>query len=91
MRDLLLIILFMLLYSCQLPNVKTQELKQLEERITRLEERVDSLTKITSASADSLQRMGATLPTNHCAALTKKGTPCRRKAGSSGYCWQHKK
>ena len=25
-----------------------------------------------------------------CAAVTKKGTQCSRKAVSSGYCWQHK-
>lgn len=26
-----------------------------------------------------------------CAALTKKGSQCSRKAGSNGYCWQHNK
>lgn len=90
MRNLLLIIVVSFLYSCQL-HTKTPEVKQLEERITRLEQMVDSITKVSNATTDSLQRMGATLSPNYCAALTKKGTPCKRKAGSNGYCWQHKK
>jgi hypothetical protein len=91
MRQSLLIIAVFLLYSCQLPNAKTQELKQLNERVTRLEQTVDSLIKVRRTDKDSLSRMGSILPTNQCAALTKKGTPCKRKATTNGYCWQHRK
>ena len=27
--------------------------------------------------------------TTQCKAITKKGTRCKRNAGSGGYCWQH--
>lgn len=27
--------------------------------------------------------------TKKCEGLTKKGTPCKKAAGSNGYCWQH--
>lgn len=29
--------------------------------------------------------------TGQCKALTKKGSRCKRRGGSNGYCWQHGK
>ncbi|BAV07063.1 DUF5763 domain-containing protein [Filimonas lacunae] len=29
------------------------------------------------------------IPFSQCKATTKKGTQCSRRAGASGYCWQH--
>ncbi|WP_394367092.1 DUF5763 domain-containing protein [Pseudobacter ginsenosidimutans] len=50
---------------------------------------MDSLTQATNTSPGGINNMGALWQTNYCAAMTKKGTPCRRKAKSNGYCWQH--
>lgn len=91
MRNILLLILVSLLYSCHHVNTNAQELKQMNERITRLENKLDSLTHATNTSPGSIKNMGAIWQTNHCAAITKKGTQCKRKAKSNGYCWQHGK
>lgn len=91
MRYILLIILVFLLYSCHTPNTKAHELKQLNERITRLEQKVDSLTRGPNTAPEGMNNLNPILQSDHCAAITNKGTPCKRKAKSNGYCWQHKK
>lgn len=89
MRNILLVILVSLLYSCHNINTNAHELKQLNERITHLEKRMDSLTQATNTSPGGINNMRALWQTNHCAAITKKGTQCKRKSKSNGYCWQH--
>ncbi len=83
MRNIFLIILVSLLYSCYDSNTKVQELKELNDRVRYLEQKMDSLTHIKSTG------MGIIGLTSRCAGITKKGTSCRSKAKSNGYCWQH--
>lgn len=91
MNNILLIILVFFLHSCHNSNAKPLELKQLNERITRLEQKMDSLTRGPNTGSEGMNNMSPTWQSDHCAAITKKGTPCRRKAGSNGYCWQHER
>ena len=89
MRQLRIIFLFFLpiiIDGCRNP---TKDTHQLNERITRLEQRLDSLTHTTNTDSGGINNMGTIWQTNRCAAITKKGTPCRRKPKSNGYCWQH--
>jgi hypothetical protein len=51
---------------------------------------MDSLTQPANY-APGVNNLGDTWQTSHCSAITKKGTPCKRKATSNGYCWQHRK
>lgn len=89
MRNILLIILVSLLYSCHDLDTDAHGLKQLNERITRIEEKLDSLTHVTNTSHGDIDNRGTIGQINHCAAITKKGSQCKRKAKNNGYCWQH--
>lgn len=68
-----------------------KETYQLNERITILEHRVDSLTKARSIDSVEKTITGVVLTDARCQAITKKGTQCRRKAKNNNYCWQHGK
>lgn len=89
MRTILLFILVSLLHSCNDLNTNAHELEQLNERINRIEKKVDSLTHATNTSPVGIDNMGTIRQTNYCAAITRKGSQCKRKAKSNGYCWQH--
>ncbi|MBL0881812.1 MAG: hypothetical protein IBJ16_00450 [Chitinophagaceae bacterium] len=89
MRKILLIIIVTLLCSCDDPNGKTTELKQLNERITRLEQKIDSLTHTSNIEADGYINKSGFKGNDHCRGITKKGAQCKRKAKPNGYCWQH--
>jgi hypothetical protein len=94
MRKIYLICLSLLLFSCFNNDRETGEMDQLNQRITRLEQRIDSLIK--NANSIKLNNMNSlntpsyntTLRNfNRCQAITKKGTQCSRKAKNNSYCW----
>jgi len=89
MRNILLIILVSLLYSCNNSNGKSEELKQLDDKINHLEQRVDSLTNTKTAISGDKTNTGTITENGRCKGITKKGAQCKRKAKSNGYCWQH--
>lgn len=91
MRNILLIIIVSLLYSCDDPNAKVTESKQLNERITRLEQKMDSLTHTSNTEVEGYYNKSTVSENGHCQGITKKGTQCKRKAKTNGYCWQHGK
>ncbi|ASZ12413.1 hypothetical protein CK934_16325 [Chitinophaga sp. MD30] len=41
------------------------------------------------AASSSYASSSASSSVGYCGALTKKGTPCRRKVRGGGRCWQH--
>lgn len=71
--------------------------EQMNQRIIRLEQRVDSLTnkndKYSSGLYGTENLNGDSVSTSfqyaRCQKITKKGKQCRRKAKANGYCWQH--
>jgi Family of unknown function (DUF5763) len=97
MRKTYLICLSLLLFSCFNNDKETGKIDQLNQRITRLEQRIDSL--ISGKNANSIGLNNFTSPntnsysvprqSNHCQAITKKGKQCSRKAKNNSYCWQH--
>ncbi len=89
MRKILLIIIVILLYSCDDSNGKDPDLKQLNERVTHLEQKIDSLTGAANTNEDRYINKSNIRENNHCQGITKKGTRCKRKAKANGYCWQH--
>lgn len=61
-------------------------------RVTRLEQKVDSLISIRNIDSIGSGRpapYGVHRQANTCKAITKKGKQCSRKSRSDGYCWQH--
>jgi outer membrane murein-binding lipoprotein Lpp len=86
MKVLAVILLFMICSSCADTDTKINELNQ---RITRLEQRMDSLTNTKKEDAIGYINQGASSANDHCRGITKKGIPCKRKAKTNGYCWQH--
>lgn len=80
------IILSILFSSCYNADSKTNELNQ---RITRLEQKVDSLINVQNLDAGRSENISAVNDYFRCKAITKKGTQCKRKSKGGGYCWQH--
>lgn len=84
--------LCLLLFSCFNNHTETDRLNQ---RITRLEQRLDSLTGNTASVAINTNpapnpiAYSTSFTSAHCQALTKKGRPCKRKAKNNNHCWQH--
>lgn len=81
-----------------------QKIDDQDEQILRLQKKVDSLqlqidamsfvsgNKQTSKKAPKSTYKASNLVSSYsgyCAAITKKGKQCSRKAKSNGYCWQH--
>lgn len=95
MKLIIAICLSLLLYSCS--GREKGEANQLRERVRRLEKTIDSIihsntvTTKNSISPDQNKSRSYSTPVSvgRCQAITKKGTPCKRKARSNGYCWQH--
>ncbi len=97
MRTISAICLSLLLFSCVDHSRETGEINQLNQRIIRLEQRLDSLINdrnpysIGSKNMKSPNTASYNAPpeSGRCQAMTKKGTQCKRKSKSNGYCWQH--
>lgn len=89
MRNILLIILVSLLYSCNNSNGKSEELKQLDDKINHLKQRADSLTSTQTAISRDQPNTSTVKANGRCQGITKKGAQCKRKAKPNGYCWQH--
>lgn len=86
MKVLAAILLFIICSSCTDTDSKTNELNQ---RVTRLEQRMDSLTHTKNQDSGGYINQRATSQNDRCQGITKKGTQCKRKAKTNGYCWQH--
>ncbi|MFT3979242.1 MAG: DUF5763 domain-containing protein [Ferruginibacter sp.] len=82
MKTILTICVSFLFSSCYYSDRETY---YLNERITRLEQRIDSLTG--GRNVDPAEPGNYTY--SRCQAITKRGTQCKRKAKNNGYCWQH--
>src|SRR5690349_24025223 len=87
--------IMLILASCLNRNV--DENSELKQRVTRLEQIIDSLinrnnsnsAESSNLNTDNASSYGTTQQTSRCQAITKKGTQCKRKARTNGYCWQH--
>lgn len=91
MRIIFAICTVLMLASC-LNKSGSLEKDNEDPRITRLEQKVDSLINIRQVDSMVSGRPAASgvyRQTNTCKAITKKGRKCSRKARSGGYCWQH--
>ncbi len=92
MKSLFTICLSLLLISC---NTRDREIDQLNQRIARLEQRVDSLLSNRNAGPVGLNNIKSAAAASYsttstrCQALTKKGSQCRRKGNNNSNCWQH--
>ena len=84
MKTITIIYLPLLFFSCFSKHQETRKTDRLNERITRLEQRIDSLDCNGSISPARVKNM-----CSRCQAITKRGKQCRRKAKNNGYCWQH--
>lgn len=70
---------------------------QLKQRITRLEQKMDSLINggninligSNNNNSNNVISPGTVRQVSRCQAITKKGTQCKRTAKNNGYCWQH--
>jgi hypothetical protein len=49
----------------------------------------ESAVAPTNANKKKIFLPTIVLDSSHCLAITKKGTQCKRKAKTNGYCWQH--
>ncbi len=86
MKVLAAILLCIICLSCADTDSKTNELNQ---RVTRLEQRVDSLTHTPTEVSNVYTNKGTITENGRCKGITKKGAQCKRKPKSNGYCWQH--
>jgi hypothetical protein len=85
------------LTSCFNTDNNVNERNQLDIRIARLEERIDSLINSRHINSGGSNNTGSykqspekiVRQTNRCQAITKKGTQCKRTAKGGDYCWQH--
>lgn len=87
----------LLLASCFNDNSSNPKTEQLNQRITRLEQRIDSLLSggnthpagLNNTDRSNAVSYGTDRESGRCQAITKKGTQCKRKAKNKSYCWQH--
>lgn len=86
MKVLAAILLFITCCACVDTDSKTRKLNQ---RVTRLEQRIDSLTNTQNRNAGERISQPVMSESDRCKGITKKGTQCKRKAKTNGYCWQH--
>lgn len=97
MRIITIICLSVLFFSCSYEDRKAGEIDQLKQRITSLEQRIDSLINnrninlggFNNGNNSSISSYSIPPQSVRCRAMTKKGTQCKRKAKNNGYCWQH--
>lgn len=88
MKILSTIFLSLLFSSCYTTD---RETNQLNQRITRLEQRIDSLINTKNENSGGSINMNTIGENDRCQAMTKNRTQCKRKAKRNGYCWQHGK
>jgi len=89
--------LLLLLTSCFNDNSSNHKTEQLNQRIARLEQRIDSLISGRNTNSIELSNTNRSNPVSYgtfqesgrCQAITKKGTQCKRRARNNSYCWQH--
>lgn len=87
------IYIFLISLGCFSCADKNKEMEQMNQRIIRLEQKVDALTG--NGDSIKLDNISSPIPYNiqstngRCQGLTKKRTQCKRKAKSGNYCWQH--
>lgn len=86
MKIVAVIFLSLLFCFCSDADSDTHELNQ---RVTRLEQRMDSLTNTRNGNTGGNINQPAISENNRCQGITKKGAQCKRKAKTNGYCWQH--
>lgn len=86
MKVLSAILLCIICCSCSDTDSKTNELNQ---RVIRLEQRIDSFTQTKTEISGDYTNTGTSKENSRCQGITKKGTQCKRKAKTNGYCWQH--
>jgi len=87
----------LLFSSCFDARNNNSEIDRLNQRITVLEQRIDSLISDRNANPIGLNNITSSNKTSYstprgtgrCQAMTKKGTQCKRKGKNNGYCWQH--
>jgi hypothetical protein len=99
MRIFFVISALLLLTSCFDTEIGIGERDRQNQRITRLEQRIDSLinasvTKSTLSSdtrPDNSVSYDVVQQIDRCHAITKKGTQCKRIARYGAYCWQHRR
>jgi hypothetical protein len=94
-----IICLSLLLFSCINKDSEAVQMGQLKQRISILEQRIDSLINRRKANSNGLNNSNNSnlSPSSYstfresgrCLAITKKGTQCKRKAKNNSYCWQH--
>lgn len=97
MRTIIVICLCLLVCSCYNNDGATEKLDQMNQHITRLEQKIDSLiygrngSSNGATSTNNSTTFSYTTPrqADRCQAITKKGTQCKRKARNNNYCWQH--
>ena len=98
MRILFTFYTLLLLTSCFNTNGDVSEKNQQNLRITRLEQRIDSLINGRSTepvildyrnSGSNPVPYGTVKQFDRCQAITKKGAQCKRRASNGVYCWQH--
>lgn len=85
MKTIFTLTLCLWLLSCSTTNPE----ERFDQRITRLEQRLDSLTGTNSAYPNGSYSLDPDWKNNRCQAITKRGKQCKRKAKYKGYCWQH--
>lgn len=99
MKQICGLYIIMLFSSCI--NKGNDKIDQLNQRIDILEQRLDSLNN-PDRSSKPIHLFDEKYLDNHnsvspgfsdkslrCQAITKKGTRCKRTAGSGKFCWQH--
>ncbi|HMK04168.1 MAG TPA: hypothetical protein VK489_08255 [Ferruginibacter sp.] len=97
MKVISILFLSLILCSCYNNENRSEKIDELNRRITRLEQRIDSLLGIQNngssgldiKSKDNSGSYGNTAVSGRCQSITKKGSQCRRKAKANGHCWQH--
>jgi hypothetical protein len=97
MKLIYTISLSLLFISCFNKNSEKEEIDRLNQRITLLEQKIDALTSgknvnsigLNNRNSSNTSSYSSSQETGRCLAITKKGTQCKRKAKTNGYCWQH--
>ena len=82
-----------LLYSCTHTRNDNDKIEKLNQRISELEQRLESIGNNNAEYVDKTDNTTITYTAarqmDRCLALTKKGTQCKRAGKNHGYCWQH--
>lgn len=92
MRIFYFIIVALLISSCldspATSNGQNERMKRLEERLDSLQQQQPAPMPIRS-DMDQISPDHVVQTSQRCTAMTKKGAQCKRMARSGGRCWQH--